>query len=323
MNIRVKKSFPANRVTFYLFIIPYEDREEKFPKKTLDSSHQNLYTSNYIKFITFKYSFMEIKAMENTKKLKSSVWIIIFAASFALIMTIGARIIFGRETFYFIVSILTVLAALIHSLAFIRTKNPSFLMAVLFYGFIFLGLQIFMIPDKQETLLFIIGMVILGGVVIYIIATRRIKGRYREVLELAARPVSGTADGFTSRPYPAGEARYTKDELKAFSKFALKHRIAFPYNEGDRTVLNINENMFIYFLIKKKNYQKDTYVAFDSDGHISVNITEKDYKKYKEELTFDQLCQSLGNLFKDFLLLHQGGESKKIIERLNALDFIL
>jgi len=197
------------------------------------------------------------------------------------------------------------------------------LMAILFYGFIFLGLQIFMIPDRPETLLFIIGMVILGGVLIYIIATRRIKGRYREVLELAARPVSDTADGFTPRPYPAGEAKYTKEELKTFSKFVLKHRIAFPYKEGDRTVLIVNENMFIHFLIKKKNYQKDTNVTFDSDGHVSVNITEKDYKKYKEELTFDQLCQSLGNLFKDFLLLHQRGEDKKIIERLNALKFIL
>ncbi|MFC2164991.1 hypothetical protein ACFLT2_08355 [Acidobacteriota bacterium] len=261
--------------------------------------------------------------MEDTNKLKSSVWIIIMAASFALIMTIGARIIFGRETFYFIVSILTVLAALIHSLAFIRTKNPSFLIAVFFYGFIFMGLQIFMIPERPETLLFVIGMAILGGVLIYIMATRRMKWRYREVLELAARPVSDSADGFTPRPYPAGEASYTNAELMTFTKFLLKHGVAFPKNQEGRTVLVINESLFRHFLFRNKDYQKDTYVAFDSDGHISVNITEKDYKKYKEELTFDQLCQSLGNLFKEFLLLHQRGEDKIIIERLNALKFIL
>jgi hypothetical protein len=241
----------------------------------------------------------------------------------ALLMTIGARIIFGRETFYVIVSILTALAALIHILAFIRTKNPNFLIAVLFYGFIFLGLQIFMIPDRPETLLFVIGMVILGGVLIYIMATRRLKWRHREVLELAARPVSDSADGFTPRPYPAGEASYTKDELRAFTKFALKHGIAFPHNEEERTVLVISEGMFGHFLFKKNDFQKDTYVAFDADGQISVNITEKDYKKYKEELTFDQLCLSLGNLFKEFFTLHQQGQEKKIIERLNALKFIL
>lgn len=261
--------------------------------------------------------------MENTTKLKSSVWIIIFAASIASILTVGARFILGRETFYVVVSIITVMAALIHCLSFTRTKNPSFLMAVLFYGFIFLGLQLYMIPDRPETFLFVIGMIILGGGLIYIMATRRMKWRHREVLELAARPVSGSADGFTSRPFPAGEASYTKEELNAFTKFVLKHGIAFPNKEEDRTVLIINENIFRHFLIKKKGVQKDTYVAFDADGQISVNIAEKDYKKYKEELTFDQLCQSLGNLFKEFLSLHQQGQEKKIIERLNALKFIL
>jgi hypothetical protein len=261
--------------------------------------------------------------MENTTKLKSSAWVILVAASFALIVTIGARLFFGRETFYIMVSILTAAAALIHCLAFIKTKNPSFLMAVLFYGFILLGIQLFMIPDKPETLLFVLGMVVLGGLLIYIMVTRRMKWRSREVLELAARPVSDSADGFTPRPFPAGEASYTKDELKAFTKFLLKSGIAFPSNEDDRTVLLVSENMFKHFLFKKKDFQKDTYVAFDADGQVSVNIAEKDYKKYKEELTFDQLCQSLGNLFKDFLALHQQGQEEVIIEQLNALKFIL
>jgi hypothetical protein len=260
--------------------------------------------------------------IENTTKLKSSAWVIILAASVALIATIGARLFFGRETFYFMVSILTAAAAVIHCLAFIRTKNPSFLLAVLFYGFILLGLQLFMIPDKPETLLFVIGMIVLGGVLIYIIVTRRLKWRSREVLELAARPVSDSADGFTPRPYPAGDASYTERELKTFAKFVLKHGIAFPHNEEDRTLLAVSESMFRHFLFKK-DLQTDTYVAFDADGQISVNIAEKDYKKYKDELTFDQLCLSLGNLFKEFLGLHQKGQEKKIIERLNELKFIL
>lgn len=260
--------------------------------------------------------------VEQTTKLKSSAWIIILSASVALLLTIGARLFFGRETFYFMVSILTAVAALIHCYAFIRTRNPSFLLAVLFYSFILLGLQLFMIPDKPETLLFVIGMVVLGGVLIYIMVTRRLKWRSREVLELAARPVSDSADGFTPRPYPAGEASFTKEELKTFAKFMLKHGIAFPHNEEDRTLLVVSESMFRPFLFRK-DFQKDTYVAFDANGQVSVNITANDYKKYKEEWTFDQLCLSLGNLFKEFLSLYQQGQQKKIIERLNSLKFIL
>jgi len=261
--------------------------------------------------------------MESTSKLKSIVWVIVLAATVALILTIGARLIFGRETFYILVSILTVAAALIHCLSFIKTKNPSFLIPVIFYGFIFVGLQLFMIPQRPETLAFVIGLTILGGVLIYIMVTRRMKWRYREVLELAARPVSGAANGFTPRPYPAGEASYTKEELKAFAKFILKHGIALPHSDTDRTVLVINPSLFRPFLFKKKDPQRDTYVTFDADGRISVNITEKDYKKYREELTFDQLCLSLGNLFKDFLTLHQQGQAKKIIEQMNTLKFSL
>ena len=43
------------------------------------------------------------------------------------------------------------------------------------------------------------------------------------------------------------------------------------------------------------------------------------YEKFKDELTFDKLCQSLGDLFKEFFLLHQKGEEDKILEKLKSV----
>jgi len=72
-------------------------------------------------------------------------------------------------------------------------------------------------------------------------------------------------------------------------------------------------------LLLKRGYKKDTYVTFDFNGNVSVNIAKKDYQKYKEEFTFDQLCSSLGNLFIEFLELYLKGKSREIIDKLNAI----
>jgi hypothetical protein len=69
----------------------------------------------------------------------------------------------------------------------------------------------------------------------------------------------------------------------------------------------------------KKNYLEDTWVAIDYDGKVTVNITEKDYLIFKQDLDFDQLCASLGNLFIEFLELSKSGQESKIIDRMNAL----
>jgi len=63
----------------------------------------------------------------------------------------------------------------------------------------------------------------------------------------------------------------------------------------------------------------DTHVTFDFAGHVSVTIAKKDYQKYTEELTFDQLCSSLGSLFIEFLELYQKNQSREIIDRLNRI----
>ena len=77
------------------------------------------------------------------------------------------------------------------------------------------------------------------------------------------------------------------------------------------------ENGFI--LGMKSDYTDETWVAFDNNGNVSVNISHRDYLEYKEALAFDQLCESLGNLFVEFVEMYHRGEGVRIIDRLNAV----
>ena len=58
---------------------------------------------------------------------------------------------------------------------------------------------------------------------------------------------------------------------------------------------------------------KDTYIHFPEQGPVAVNIARKEYDRYEEELTFDRLCQSLGDLFVRFLELYRAGKTEDII----------
>ncbi len=136
---------------------------------------------------------------------------------------------------------------------------------------------------------------------------------YRHLLELAAKPVNGTADGFTPRPFPVGEATFTREKLYQFAKFLKRHFLAFPYIEKDGIILALTDQSKFWF--GRPNVLKDTYISFNLDGKVSVNIAQKDYQKFREEFTFDHLCSSLGNLFIEFLELYGKGDGNKIIDK--------
>lgn len=254
--------------------------------------------------------------MNGPFKLKPNTWeIIIFIVVLPVILA-GTWIIFGKQAFRTLFWIIMLLMALMHFVFLTRTKNPIYWIPMLFYTFV--GLT-FLIPYPPLQLILAVGGGIMFILLMYVLFTDRIKWRYREILELAARPVNQSDDGFTPRPFPAGEAKYTRAEISEFARFVLKQVIAFPYFAQDRIVFVVPERMYRDFFFLRRNYLKHTYVSFDFDGNISVHIAKRDYQKYKEELTFDQLCDSLGNLFKEFLGLYKKGESSKITDRLNAL----
>jgi hypothetical protein len=260
--------------------------------------------------------------MERSGKLKTDDWKIILFTLLLIVLLICAESFFGHEMFYYVLCVMPALAALAHFVGFLRTRNWGFLILMFFYVCVFLVFFPPLNSFSSYRSLRIIFAVCAGSMFIlhiYVLATKRINWRYREVLELAAKPVDELADGFTSRPFPAGRAGYTKEEILGFSDFLIKNVIAYPFIEEDRVVLVVPENMFTYMLLLKRGYKKDTYVAFDFRGNVSVHIAKKDYQKYVEEFTFDRLCSSLGNLFIGFLDLYKKGNGEKIIKTLNAI----
>ena len=68
-----------------------------------------------------------------------------------------------------------------------------------------------------------------------------------------------------------------------------------------------------------KDYTNHTWIAFDFDGNVTVNISQHDYLTYQEDLSFDQLCASMGKVFIEFLDLFSTGKEVRIIDRLNAM----
>ncbi len=257
--------------------------------------------------------------MEKTGKLKTSGWGIIVFTLLLVAVLICCEIFFGKDVFYYVLCVMPFLAALAHFISLLRTKNWGHLIPMLFYVLIVvIFIPLLDISPTAKIILAACAMLLFVGEII-VLSSKRINWRYREILELAASPVDESANGYTPRAFPVGKTEYTKEELMGFTKFLIKHVIAYPFVEDKRAVLVVPENMFAYMLLLKRRYQKDTHVTFDFEGNVSVTIAKKDYQRYKEEFTFDQLCASLGNLFIEFLKLYRQGKSKDIIDKLNAI----
>ncbi|MBI9036588.1 MAG: hypothetical protein JEY97_00525 [Bacteroidales bacterium] len=142
----------------------------------------------------------------------------------------------------------------------------------------------------------------------------RLEKSARRLFKLAARTVYSVTDGFTSRPYLAGFAEYSQEQLIGFTNFLAGKTIAFPiYKENGiyltfsmrRSPLSINEPSEI------------SYVYFDYEGKIIVHLSETDYRRYKAELTFDQLCESMSDVFKRFLNYYINNQENRINLELN------
>ncbi len=263
--------------------------------------------------------------MENAFRIKPANWLVEIGIPIVLLATLAGVIgwAVGEITFHFILATLLSAAAMLHFFFLLRLKNPAHFIPLGFY--LFATGTFYSIPFQNGCVTG--ALAVLAGLsfalFLWMLFKRKIKWRYREVLELAARSVRSTEDGFTARPFPAGNIRAQWNELAGFAKFLLKHAIAFPLTDQHKLILVIPENMLVYLLGLKKDYQNATYVAIDKDEQMSVQISQKDYQNYQQEFTFDQLCAALGNLFADFLKMHHNGECSKIIERMDELRFVV
>jgi hypothetical protein len=172
---------------------------------------------------------------------------------------------------------------------------------------------------SQETFnihLIVMTVAIILLVPYVIMIQKRFQMFQRRILELAAKPINDISDGFTSRPYPAGEVDTTREEIVGFSQFLKRKRIAVSSIDEDKVILFLSPNPGLRAFMQKSDLAKSSYISYDFNGNVSVHMTKSDYQQYKEELTFDQLCQSLANLFNRFLDYYRKGEFFKIDELL-------
>lgn len=138
----------------------------------------------------------------------------------------------------------------------------------------------------------------------------------RRLFRLAAERIFEAGNGFTERPYSAGQVKLTRDELLGFARFLHGKYIARPFYFEKSVSMTFSMNRS---LMVTKDPGDVSYVTFDYDGSVKVIISEKDYRDYKEKLSFDQLCYSMGQVFIRFLDYYRNGfESRIVIELKSA-----
>lgn len=260
--------------------------------------------------------------MNDTRKLKPGDEVGNFLST--ILASIGIVIIFfligffygGRMVDKFIATGLA-LCAWFDLMIWVRTRNIGHLIAMAWQSLVAFRL---LSGTENKILLAIYSVLVVSLMVLYLylLGSKKLKWRYREILELAAKPVQETEDGYTDRPYPSGKAAFSRGEITGFAKFLRKSHVTLPHFEKNRIVFQIEITVWHLFFLRY-DYSRFTHVAFEYDGSMTVYISKKSYAKYKDELSFDRLCESTGNLFRDFLQCYKRGGKRKIIDRMNAL----
>ncbi|MEN8171365.1 MAG: hypothetical protein ABFS03_00645 [Chloroflexota bacterium] len=232
-------------------------------------------------------------------------------------------IFFGKEAAFTFLAIFFWAFAVYMLITLLRTGNINFMVSVLYL--FFAGIVIYFEDpayrgNPPAMMKFVILLLVIFLVwLIYIFATKKLKWRGREVLELAAVPVEETGNGYTPRPLPSGKVEFSKQQIMEFSDFARRNLIAVSYLGKDKIIFVpvMMGREFGFMMGLKNDYTDETWVSFGFDGDVTVNISHRDYLEYKEALSFDQLCASLGNLFVDFIETYHRGEGVRIIDRMN------
>lgn len=235
-------------------------------------------------------------------------------------------ILFGIRSGYFVLSIGFLLYSVFSLFIYYRTRNNSYIAAFLFQFFYGLYLLfnpkgLFHVPDPRIANLFLVCSIVSTIWLVYLLSQRKTKWKGREVFEMAAKSIEPDPDGFTSRPRPAGRIDCTRDELIGFAEFLRRNLIAMPHEEDNRitfVIIKMGEELGYIFNPNQFRINR-TWVSFDFGGNVSVRMSKKDYLDFKEELSFDQLCENLGKLFIGFMEYYKKGESQRILDRMNEL----
>jgi hypothetical protein len=137
----------------------------------------------------------------------------------------------------------------------------------------------------------------------------------KRIFNTAAQTVISDGDGFTSRPYVAGNAQYSKEQITGFTQYLSGQMIVYPVFSDAGVFLTFSMGRSP---LAMRETNKISYVSFDNGGNIIVHITKKDYKRFRKQLTFNRLCESLGDVFKRFLNYYVNSQEARILTELKS-----
>jgi hypothetical protein len=137
----------------------------------------------------------------------------------------------------------------------------------------------------------------------------------RRLFRLAAERLYETSDGFTERPYSAGKIVSTKDELLGFVRFLHGNYIVRPFYLEDTINIAFSMNTSLMVIHDPSEVSQ---VILGNDGSVVVKIAGKDYRDYRERLSFDQLCASMASVFIRFMDYYQKGLESRIFSELKS-----
>lgn len=256
--------------------------------------------------------------MEQTVKLKSINWSLIYTTIILVIVILLFTLVFLRTiktndevgqiigyTFWIILPL--------YLYSWFKAKHFILLPAIGFFSaIIFLNFG----PQSAKDIFAVMSLLFSISILYILVSEHKQTLRHRKLLEIAAKPIDEIADGFTQRPFPVGNVPHQKSDLNNFANFLKKHKIAIPFIETNNAILCFPENWYNRQFQTSGSYLNDTRVTFNSNGDVTSVINKIDYSKYKDQLTFDQLCASFGNLFITFFNDYQKGHGYKILDKI-------
>jgi len=137
----------------------------------------------------------------------------------------------------------------------------------------------------------------------------------RRIFKLAAELIFETVNGFTDRPFSAGEINASKEELLGFSRFLEGKYVARVFHEENTIYLTFSLNRSLLTVV---NPREVSHISITEQGAMTVFITESDYDQYRRTYNFNQLCHSLGEVIKRFMEYYRQGLESRIITELKT-----
>jgi hypothetical protein len=276
-----------------------------------------------------KYIYYKLyKPAMNIRKLKPSkaydgLWIVVIILIFFFLMVTMLSIKIATIMVYFVF----IAFAIYGFYGFSRTHNIYYLFSGLFTltysGFLGFVPTIGVFSENKAIAFTCLFIAVGFGIAAFSqVIMRNHKWRGRDLFELIARNVDTEANGFTSRPHPVGNIECTRYELISFVKYLQSKLVGLVLIDDKKIYLVPVKSGHEYSMIFKSGYRllEGSWISFQDDGQISVQISKADYLDYMEPLSFNQLCKSMGEQYIEFFTQYKNGEEIRIIDKLNSAN---